>query len=425
MKEFEAKTVFQAAVLASQLVTSQQLMDCLSSLGEANRSDDHLAKLLIRRGHLTEYQATQLKQGRTKFTLGSYLITDYVGQGGMGRVYKGVHQVMGRICAVKILPMEKATEEARLSFIREIRLQAGLECPYLVRAYDAGQDGSIHYMVTEYVPGQDLGKLVKSQGKLTQQHAASVIMQTALGLDYAHRQGLIHRDVKPGNILVTPDGRVKVSDVGLAAWSTSVEEDPRAGKVVGTADYLSPEQIRTPLEVTILSDLYSLGCTLYYSVCGKPPYPGGDSASKCKRHCEATPWHPRKYSPELSEDFVDIIAELMDKDPARRIGNAAEVAARLEPYTDDSAPWMPPQPSSEAWTAPPPADPVEFEEFPKTTPEPPLPMSDPVPPVPPIELRPIVQSSSSSFALSVLLALGIPLSLLAGAIFGFWLRGRM
>ncbi len=142
-----------------------------------NAPDEAISQVLIRRGYLTEYQSAQLMAGRTKLTLGPYLITEWIGQGGMGQVFKAVHRVMGRVCAVKVLPLEKATEEARLSFIREIRLQAGLDCPYLVRAYDAGQDGNVHYLVTEFVPGSDLRKLVKSRGRLTQQQGAAIVMQ--------------------------------------------------------------------------------------------------------------------------------------------------------------------------------------------------------------------------------------------------------
>src|SRR5690606_17676464 len=124
----------------------------------------------------------------------------------------------------------------------------------------------------------------RSQGALPVPQAANVIMQAALGLDHAHQRGLIHRDVKPGNILVTPTGEAKVSDLGLAGFIHEAESDPRAGKIVGTADYLSPEQIHSPRETTAHSDIYSLGCTLYYAVTGKVPFPGGNAANKAKRH---------------------------------------------------------------------------------------------------------------------------------------------
>ncbi len=451
-----ARTVFQASLLASGLARVEDLLDGLKAAGGEDAADEALSTVLIRRGVLTEYQSAQLMMGRTKFSLGPYLITDWIGQGGMGQVFKAVHRVMGRICAVKVLPLGKATEESRNSFIREIRLQAGLDCAYLVRAYDAGQDGNVHYLVTEYVPGTDLRKLVKNNGRLNQQQSSSIIMQAALGLDYAHRQGLIHRDVKPGNLLVTPEGHVKVSDVGLAAWSTSITEDPRAGKVVGTADYLSPEQIRTPLSVTTVSDIYSLGCTLYYCVCGKVPYPGGDSPSKCRRHCEETPWHPRKFAPELSEDFVDIIAEMMDKDPARRIATASEVATRLEPYCSEASAWFPTL-AGGPWTAPPPpaeepllpAPPMEFDVQQTTggsasaaaSPAPALPTNNALevrrdraavldaptsgtPLTTPAGALPQLAptSSNSTMAIAIALAIAIPISLLVGAIVGFWVH---
>jgi serine/threonine protein kinase len=316
--------------------------------------DRLLASILVEQGVLTEYQADQLLAGRTKLNLGPYIITDWVGQGGMGQVFKAVHQVMGRECAVKVLPRARATQLARDAFRREIRMQAGLDCEYLVRAFDAGQDGNVHYLVTEYVPGMDLRKLIKTQGALRVQQAARIIMQAALGLEYAHGKGLVHRDVKPGNILVTPSGDAKVSDVGLAGFAKDLMNDPRAGKIVGTTDYLSPEQIRTPLEIQPASDIYSLGCTLYYAVCGKVPFPGGDTASKMRRHLEETPWHPRRFAPEINEDFVDIIADMMEKDPRKRITSAAEVAARLEPWATDNLGVGPVGMTRSPWMAPPP-----------------------------------------------------------------------
>lgn len=408
--------------------------------------DEKIARLLVRAGHLTNYQVAQLREGRTKLNLGPYIITDWIGQGGMGQVFKAVHKVMGRQCAVKVLPLEKATEEARQGFLHEIRLQAGLDCPYLVRAYDAGQDGNVHYLVVEYVPGTDLRRLVRQQGMLTQQESATVAMQAALGLDYAHQQGLVHRDVKPGNLLVMPDGTTKVSDVGLAAWTTAMGDDPRAGKIVGTADYLSPEQIRAPRDVGPASDIYSLGCTLYYAVCGKVPFPGGDTASKCRRHCEETPWHPRKFAPDISEEFVELIADMMDKDPRRRIGSAAEVAERLEPFAGTMTSPVQRPLARRAWTAPPPpaedagpplpppstwegdssrdsdrssaANAAMVDTLPGSMPE-----WDavPVPTSMPITVRGLT-GRQVWMRVAISLALAVPLTLLIGAIIGFFIR---
>lgn len=364
MSAIPGESVLCSAALASGLVTPQALdyvqrvaRHRLQQTGQGSEevSDRFLAEILIEQELVTPYQADQLMAGRTKLNLGPYIVTDWIAQGGMGQVYKAVHQVMGRVCAVKVLPLARATQLARDSFIREIRMQAKLDCPYLVRAFDAGQDGKIHYLVTEFVPGMDLRRLVRQRGPLPVQQAARIIMQAALGLEYAHSKGLIHRDVKPGNILVTPEGDAKVSDVGLAGFNQDLISDPRAGKIVGTTDYISPEQIRTPLEIGPAADVYSLGCTLYYAVCGKVPFPGGDTHSKLKRHLEETPWHPRRFVPDIPEEFVDIIADMMDKNPEKRLSSMREVAVRLEPWAGERisgmsnarmgrSPWMAPPP---------------------------------------------------------------------------------
>ncbi len=354
--------------LASGLLSAQQLdyslrvarhrlsqqFSTATEQADPDVPDRLLADILVEQKVITPYQADQLLAGRTKFSLGSYVITDWIGQGGMGQVFKAVHHVMGRVCAVKVLPLTRATLEARMNFVQEIRMQAALDCPYLVRAYDAGQDGNVHYLVTEYVPGMDLRRLVRSQGPLPVAQAARILMQAALGLDYAHRQGLVHRDVKPGNILVTPEGEAKVSDVGLAGFAKDLMNDPRAGKIIGTTDYLSPEQIRTPLEIEPASDIYSLGCTLYYAICGKVPFPGGDTKSKLRRHLEENPMHPRRFTPDLPEDFVDIIADMMEKDVRKRIASAAQVAVRLEPWASEQAELNTAGLSRSPWLAPPP-----------------------------------------------------------------------
>lgn len=356
------RTIFRNSALLSRLLTQEQLDAALDELRGPQGSspaqqvevpDDVLAVKLVKMKLLTSYQAEQLKAGRTKLNLGPYIITDWIGQGGMGHVFKAVHEMMGRESAVKVLPATKATPETISSFAREIRTQARLDHPNLVRAEFAGHDGNVHFLVVEYVPGTDLRKLVRTQGKLSMQQAANIIRQAALGLQYAHEQGLIHRDVKPGNILVTPTGIAKVSDLGLSGFKNETDKDPRAGKIVGTADYLAPEQIRTPLEITPTSDIYSLGCTLYYAVTGKVPYPGGSPSSKAMRHCEGTPWHPQRFNSEITEEFVELIADMLEKDAKARIQTAAEVAARLEPWAGDPAQLPSQQMTKSRWMPPP------------------------------------------------------------------------
>lgn len=356
-----SKSTFVRSALLSGQVSQHQIdlaveqlrqRGGLDALPAVEVGDELLAAQLVKLGVLTNYQAQQLKQGRTKLNLGPYVITDWLGQGGMGQVFVAVHQMMDRKVAIKVLPQSKSTPEAIASFKREIQTQAKLDHRNLVRAYDAGHDGNVYFLVTEYVPGTDLRRLVRAQGPLTMKQAASVIMQAAAGLAYAHREGLVHRDVKPGNLLVTPEGQVKVSDLGLAGFLHAGSDDPRSGKIVGTADYLAPEKITSPQFVLPVSDIYSLGCTLYYAATGKVPFPGGSTRDKARRHCEETPWHPRQFNPDISDEFVDLIADMMEKDPQKRVQSADEVVKRLEPWADvtttlphpmlTKSPWLPP-----------------------------------------------------------------------------------
>ncbi|HTQ38813.1 MAG TPA: serine/threonine-protein kinase [Pirellulales bacterium] len=339
------KKNFRTCVLTSGLVTPAELDQVIVALwtersggrsaAQVEIAEQELADRLVAENKLTPYQAKQLLSGLTKLKLGQYRILEPIGHGGMGEVFKAEHTIMGRIVAVKVLPLHKSTPAATASFMHEIRSQARLQHVNLVQAYDAGHDGNVYYLVTEYVPAIDLRKYVRIHGPLTMKAAATIITQAAKGLGHAHEQGLIHRDVKPGNLLVTPEGITKVSDLGLAAWLNDTETDPRAGKIVGTADYLSPEQILTPRQVTAASDVYSLGCTLYYAVTGKVPYTGGGTRDKTRRHLEDMPLHPRRLNPDLSDAFVEVIAAMMDKNVAQRIQTAAEVVRRLAPWAED------------------------------------------------------------------------------------------
>lgn len=201
-------------------------------------------------------------------------------------------------------------------------------------------------------------------GKLSVQQGANIVKQAADALAYAHSRNLIHRDIKPGNILVTQEGVAKLSDLGLAGHVHDVD-DPRFGKTVGTADYLSPEQILQPNEITTVSDIYSLGCTLYYAVTGKVPYPGGTPKSKARRHLEETPWHPRRFNEEVSDEFVDLIGDMMEKDPKRRIHDAMEIVERLSPWASDNSPLRTEQLVRSRWQAAPiPAVENEFDTDP-------------------------------------------------------------
>ena len=335
-------TPLEECALASGLVSQDQLDEARKSVrwsdgdepaANAPPNDQQLANRLVDLGVINAWQAGQLLEGRTRFNLGPYKIVDSIGQGGMGQVFKAEHGLLGRVVAVKVLPRAKTTPEAIANFTNEIRALARLDHPNLVRALDAGHDANVYFLVTEYVPGCDLRKLVRRDGALGMEEAASIISQVARGLAHAHARAIVHRDVKPGNVLVTPDGDAKLSDLGLAGpLEGDLEKDPRFGKIVGTADYLSPDHIRAPWEPTPAWDIYSLGCTLYYAVTGKVPFPGGSTSDKARAHCELRPLDPRRLNPKLSNEFVDVLADMMAKDPAERVPTAEDVMRRLEPW---------------------------------------------------------------------------------------------
>jgi eukaryotic-like serine/threonine-protein kinase len=344
-----SQSVLRQAALASGLVSRSQLDDALSGLtsGAADAalaadqvSDELLGQRLVELGYLNRWQVEQLKEGRTKFTLGPYRIINAIGQGGMGHVFKAEHKLLGRVEAIKVLPKSKSTPEAVAAFQREMRAQAQLDHPNLVRISYADYEGDTYFFVAEYVPGTDLRKLVRRSGPLPWAIAATIVCQAAEGLHYAHRKGLVHRDVKPGNLLVTPDGRTKITDLGLAWFLMEDLAGPPSGKassLVGTADYLAPETIREPNKILPVSDVYSLGCTLYYAVTGKVPFPGGNTADKIRRHLDEAPLNPLHFNPDLPAGFCDAIAAMMDKNADARTPTAAAVVQLLRPWCDEGA----------------------------------------------------------------------------------------
>lgn len=335
---FEQCAVVSGLVTESELISAWKEMTVSGSSPKAEEIPDRLAEILVRRGVLNHWQAGQLLKGQKRFTLGKYKIFNSIGRGGMGEVYKARHMETQQIVAIKVLPSKKATESAVKNFENEIRFMSRLSHPNLVAAIEAGFDGNVNYLVTEYVPGPDLSKLVKNRGPLRQESAASVIIQAARGLQHAHSEGFVHRDVKPGNILVTMNGMAKLSDLGLASHREFECDAEKKSKIVGTADYIAPDQVRDPANPDSICDIYSLGCTLYFIVTGKPPYPGGSASEKVKKHQSETeyPTNPALINPSLSEEFTDVIACMMAKVPEERIASAQDVIHFLSQWADGS-----------------------------------------------------------------------------------------
>jgi serine/threonine protein kinase len=311
----------------------------LRAAGTLPKEPGKLAGILVRDGVLTHFQAEQFLQGRwRRFTIGKYKVMEKLGSGGMGSVYLCEHKFMRRRAAVKVLPAAKAEDPSSLErFYREARAVAVLDHPNIVRAYDIDQDDKLHFLVMEYVDGSSLQEIVKKFGPMDVIRAAHYIRQAAIGLQHAHQTGgLVHRDIKPGNILVDRGGIVKVLDLGLARFFYD-EDDVLTKKydenVLGTADYLAPEQALDSHSVDIRADIYSLGATFYYVLTGATPFSEGTVAQKLIWHQTRQPKSVLALRPEVPAELAAVVEKMMAKDPVHRHQTPAEVADALAPWT--------------------------------------------------------------------------------------------
>ncbi len=341
------RETFLLRLRQSGLLTGAQYRDAAHEAGTGSEAVA-LARSLVRRGLLTRFQARMLLHGRTDgFFVGPYRILEQVGRGGMGRVYKAVHQTLDRTVALKILsPRLVRTAKARELFRNEAQTAARLNHPSIVQAYDAGEGGGLWYLAMEFVAGVTLSQLVHQRGALPVGLACEVIRQAALGLQHAHAHGLVHRDIKPANLMIsvvrspdaaTPAVQVKVLDFGLARLQRrsrpkGADADTGRHPITGTPDFMSPEQARDRDAVDIRSDLYSLGCTFYYLLTGRVPFSGGGMLDKLIRHSSELPVPPDKVRPRVPAAVGAIVSRLMAKDPADRFQTPQEVADAVAPY---------------------------------------------------------------------------------------------
>jgi serine/threonine protein kinase len=326
------------ALRLAHLLEPQQLDELTSDLG-AHASDPRtLARDLIQRGWLTAFQANLLLQGRgQELLLGSYVLLERIGAGGMGQVFKAKNWKLGRIVALKVIKKERlANEDAVRRFHREIRAAAQLSHPHIVMAYDADEVHGTHFFAMEYVEGTDLAKLVKQHGPIPAPQACDWIRQAALGLQHAHECGLVHRDIKPHNLLLTVQGVVKVLDMGLARLQPVGDDTDLSGTmtgegvVMGTPDYMAPEQAEESHTVDGRADLYSLGCTLYHLLTGHVPFPGGTLYQKLQKHHVEQPPSIEQERPEVPAAVTEVVRKLMAKRPEDRYQTPAELATVLE-----------------------------------------------------------------------------------------------
>ncbi len=297
-----------------------------------------IAGLFVRDGLLTYFQAEQFLQGRWKrFTIGKYKVLEKLGSGGMGQVFLCEHKLMRRRVAVKVLPTAKAADPSSLDrFYREARAVAALDHQNIVRAYDIDQDENLHFLVMEYVDGSSLQDMVRKTGKMDVTRTCHYIYWSAIGLQHAHASGLYHRDIKPGNILVDRTGVVKILDLGLARFFND-DQDLLTKKydesVLGTADYLAPEQAIDSHTVDGRADIYSLGATFYFLLTGNPPFAEGSVAQKLLWHQTRNPKPIREVRPEVPADIAAILEKMMAKKPEDRYETPEKLAEALLPFT--------------------------------------------------------------------------------------------
>lgn len=318
--------------------------------GESDSDPRAAARMLVARGDLTRWQAGQLLAGRHTFVLGGYLLLERLGKGGMGSVYKARQLSMSRTVALKLLSRKLADNaEARARFVREMQSVAALDHPNIIAAVDAGQERGIYYLVMEYLPGRDLAEYLKQFTRLPVRWSCECVRQAALGLQHAHDHGFIHRDIKPSNLLVAGEGAqeprlVKVLDLGMARPVENREGGlTQLGQVLGTPDYISPEQGRDSTTADIRSDIYSLGCTLFKLLTGEAVFQGETTFDKLLARMSQDARRVRSLRPEVPVWLDDVVARMVARNPSDRYQTPAEVARALDPalHTEGSSAAIP------------------------------------------------------------------------------------
>ncbi len=327
-------------VLRLQVLTGPQKTELQTELAPRLAEPRALAGEMIKRGWLTPYQINHIIPGKSnELVLGPYVLMERIGEGGMGQVFKALHTVLRRIDAIKVMRTSGHRPGDSLPrFLLEAIAGGKVDHKNLVAVRTADRVGECVYLAMEHIDGTDLGRLVQGMPKgLPIVQACDYMRQSALGLEHAHQKGLVHRDVKPSNLMVTREGVVKVLDLGLARVQEADQLNTRLTRpdaVMGTPDYMSPEQINSSSDADARSDIYSLGCTFYHLLTGQPPYAGGSIMDKLRKHCDNEPAPMRKQRPEISEGLEAVVRRMMARDPARRYQTAGEVIRALGPFCE-------------------------------------------------------------------------------------------
>jgi len=313
---------------------------CIEEHDGALPSDaTQLADFLIAQHVITKWQSKKLLDKKYKgFFLGKYKLLGHIGVGGMSTVYLAEHMLMKRLRAIKVLPRNRVDDSSYLErFYREAQATAALDHPNIVRAFDIDSASETHYLVMEYVEGKDLMTIVKDDGPTGFIETAQYILQAARGLEHAHTVGMIHRDVKPANLLVEENGQLKILDMGLALMNDDDSElagltDKHNEKVLGTADYLAPEQALNSHDIDLRADIYGLGCTMYYALTGHPPFPDGSLAQRIALHQSKMPPAISVDRPDCPSPLAAICFKMLQKEVDNRYQNCLEISIALETW---------------------------------------------------------------------------------------------
>jgi len=335
---------FLSLVRRSGLVDEPRLAAVVEPwAGHAGLPPEPLLEALVAAGLLTRWQIDQLLKGKYKgFLLGKYRLLKLLGSGGMSSVYLAEHVALRSKAAVKVLPRKRVSQTSYLErFEQEARLAARLNHPNIIRTFDLDTAGAVHYIAMEYVEGTDLHAKVKREGPLPVRQAADYIRQAATGLEYAHEEGLVHRDVKPANLMLDVRGTIKVLDLGLALAVAGDDGDSSLTrehneKVLGTADYLAPEQATDSHKADARSDIYSLGCTLYYLLVGSAPFAAGNAAARMQAHLHKPAPNLLERRPDVPIAIADLFFRMVAKQPEARPQSARDVAASLAAWLDST-----------------------------------------------------------------------------------------
>jgi serine/threonine protein kinase/tetratricopeptide (TPR) repeat protein len=334
---FASLDEFCQALVEIGLISATELESFASDSAEGVLG---LSRALVKAGKLTPYQAAAVYQKKSRgLLIGNYVILDKLGQGGMGVVFKARHRRLGRVGALKILPPSFARDrDAVMRFRREVEAAGRLKHPNLVAAQDADEDRGVHFLVMDYVEGRDLDRIVQDRGPMQVSQVVDCLIQAARGLEAAHAQGIIHRDIKPGNLMLDSAGTVRVLDLGLARivdagnpFGKSVTGRlTQSGMYMGTIDYMAPEQAEDSHRVDHRADIYSLGCTLYYLLTGREPFPAETVLKRLMAHMERTPPSLRVARPDVPPALDRTYEKMMAKRPEERPASMAELISLLE-----------------------------------------------------------------------------------------------